>query len=203
MKAILINGSTHENGCTYTALSEVANQLARHDIESEIVHIGNNAVHGCTACAQCKTLGRCIFNDLCNDIIGKMASAQALVIGSPVYFAAPNGALCAVLDRLFYAGGKVLTGKVGAAVVSCRRGGASAAFDRLNKYFSILQMPIATSQYWNSVHGNMPSEVMQDLEGLQTMRTLADNIAWLLQNLKAGNVARSQNETPVKTNFCK
>jgi len=200
MKTILLNGSTHQNGCTFTALSEVASQLVKHEIETEIVQLGSGLVRGCLACGTCKSLGKCLYDeDVCNQVIEKMSAADALVIGSPVYFAGPNGALCAVLDRLFYAGKSVLKGKVGAAVVSCRRGGASASFDRLNKYFSITQMPIATSQYWNSVHGNKPEEVRQDLEGLQTMRTLADNIAWLLKNI--ANTKRFEEETLVRTNF--
>ena len=183
MKVLLINGSPHAAGCTFTALSEVAGQLKEAGVEVEFFHIGTEPVRGCAACGSCYTKqGACAFNDdKCNELIQKAASADGFVFGSPVYYAGPNGALCALLDRAFYAGSAVFAQKPGAVVVSCRRGGATAAFDRLNKYLTINQMPVVSSQYWNGVHGNTPDEVKQDLEGLQVMRTLGRNMAWLLK----------------------
>ena len=202
MKVLLINGSPHAKGCTFTALSEVAGALEKNGVETEIFQLGVKPVHGCIACGKCRQTGKCVFED---DILAQLAAAaetaDGYVVGSPVYYAGPNGALCAVLDRLFYSHGRFLTGKPAAAVVSCRRGGASASFDRLNKYFSINQMPIVTSQYWNSVHGNTPDEVRQDLEGLQTMRTLGSNMAYLLRTLAGANVPKPEREPGVQTNF--
>ncbi len=189
MKVLLINGSPHENGCTYTALREVADTLEEQEIETEILHLGTQPMQGCIACGTCRETGKCVFEDLVNEVAGQADSLDGLIIGSPVYYAAPNGELCAFLDRLFYSGGGHFAGKPGAAVVSCRRGGATAAFDRLNKYFAISSMPIVTSQYWNQVHGNTPEEVRQDAEGLQTMRTLGINMAWLLKSIQAGKKA--------------
>ena len=201
MKVLLVNGSPHAAGCVFTALSEVASALHREDIETEIFQLGTKPVRGCIACGRCRELGHCVFgDDSANDLIAKAAEADAFVIGSPVYYAAPNGALCAVLDRAFFAGGGNFSGKPAAAVVSCRRGGASAAFDRLNKYFTINQMPIAASQYWNSVHGFTPEDVKKDLEGLQTMRTLARNMAWMLRGL-ADQDRPLSTEKPIMTNF--
>lgn len=202
MKVLLINGSPHKAGCTYTALSEVAGALTQNHIDSEIYHIGTKPVHGCTACHKCRELGRCVFqDDACNTMLEKAQEADGIVIGSPVYYAAPNGALCALLDRMFFSGSSSLRGKPAAAIVSCRRGGASAAFDRLNKYFTISQMPVVTSKYWNSVHGNTPEEVRQDLEGLQVMRTLGHNMAWMLQSIQNGDAQPPLQEPPVATNF--
>ena len=172
MNVLLINGSPHKKGCTYTALSEVAGQLEKNGIGSNIVHIGSKPIRGCIACGACRETGLCVFDDdPVNECSGLLKAADGLVVGSPVYYAAPNGALCAFLDRLFYMKSGAYAYKPAAAVVSCRRGGASAAFDRLNKYFTISCMPIVSSQYWNSVHGNTPEEVRQDKEGLQIMRT--------------------------------
>ncbi|MDQ0203361.1 flavodoxin family protein [Pectinatus haikarae] len=200
MKVLLINGSPHKEGCTYTALNEVAGQLKAEDIETEILHIGNQPVHGCIACGKCTALKRCIFeDDPANTILAKMKTADGIVIGSPVYYAAPNGALCALLDRIFFSGGEAIAGKPAAAIVSCRRGGASSAFDRLNKYFTINQMPVATSQYWNSVHGFSPADVKKDLEGLQTMRILGHNMSWLLKNTE--NSFSPLPEERIMTNF--
>ena len=204
MKVLLINGSPHEKGCTYTALSEVAAQLAREGVDSEIFWIGKGAVHGCVACLACRNNGgRCAFaDDAVNVIIEKMAQCDGMVIGSPVYFASANGALCAVMDRVFYAASRQMRGKVGASVVSCRRGGASAAFDRLNKYITYAGMALAGSTYWNSVHGNTPEEVLRDEEGLQTMRHLGASIAWLLRAKQAGGEAQAAFEpTGIRTNF--
>ena len=201
MKVLLINGSPHEHGCTYTALTEVANQLARRGVESELLHIGRGPVRGCVACNGCSGKGHCVFtDDRVNECIDRIHAADGLVVGSPVYFSGPAGSLCSFLDRVFYAKDSCAH-KPAAAVVSCRRGGASAAFERLNQYFAISSMPVVSSQYWNSVHGNAPEEVRQDLEGLQTMRTLADNMAWLLESLRQGAVSAPPPEARVATNF--
>ncbi len=202
MKVALLNGSPHKEGCTYTALSEIKEQLNKQDIEAEIYWIGNQPIHGCSACMVCKKTnsGKCVYDDdVCNTLIDKFDEADAIVVGSPVYYAGPNGTLCAILDRVFYAGGSKFIHKPGASVVSCRRGGASATFDRLNKYFTINHMPVVSSQYWNSVHGNTPEEVKQDLEGLQTMRTLANNLVWLLKSLEGTSIP--EKEEHIFTNF--
>lgn len=202
MKVLMINGSPHPEGCTYTALLEVAKTLAQLEVDSEIVYIGNKPVRGCIACHKCDTLKRCVFDDdSCNGLLEQARQADGLIVGSPVYYAGPNGALCALLDRLFFSGAPSLRGKPSAAVVSCRRGGASAAFDRLNKYFTLNQMPVVTSQYWNSVHGNTPEQVRQDLEGLQVMRTLGRNMAWLLHSLDGANLPPPEQEPRIATNF--
>ena len=189
MKVILINGSPNAKGCTYTALEEVSKTLKSEGIETEIIHVGHKDIRGCIGCRQCKTKGKCVFNDIVNDIAPKFKECDGIVIGSPVYFASANGTLVSFIDRLFYSMTADKTMKVGAAVVSCRRGGNSATFDELNKYFTISQMPIASSQYWNMVHGNSPEEVQQDLEGLQTMRTLGKNMAFLIKSIQLGKKA--------------
>ena len=186
MKVILINGSPNAKGCTYTALEEVSKTLKSEGIETEIIHVGHKDIRGCIGCRQCKTKGKCVFTDIVNDIAPKFKECDGIVIGSPVYFASANGTLVSFIDRLFYSMTADKTMKVGAAVVSCRRGGNSATFDELNKYFTISQMPIASSQYWNMVHGNSPEEVQQDLEGLQTMRTLGKNMAFLIKSIQLG-----------------
>ena len=186
MKVILINGSPNAKGCTYTALEEVSKTLKSEGIETEIIHVGHKDIRGCIGCRQCKTKGKCVFNDIVNDIAPKFKECDGIVIGSPVYFASANGTLVSFIDRLFYSMTADKTMKVGAAVVSCRRGGNSATFDELNKYFTISQMPIASSQYWNMVHGNSPEEVQQDLEGLQTMRTRGKNMAFLIKSIQLG-----------------
>lgn len=204
MKVLLLNGSPNANGCTFTALTEVEKTLKRHDIETELFQVGKKPVAGCIACLKCKDGTPCIFDDGVNTLAARLDEFDGIVIGTPVYYAGPAGQATAFLDRLFYSAGKKLKGKPGAAVVSCRRGGASAAFDRLNKYFSINSMPIVTSQYWNQVHGNTPDEVLQDEEGLQTMRTLGENMAWLLRCIEAGKasgVSAPSYEAPLHTNF--
>ena len=204
MKVLLLNGSPHKEGNTYVALSEVAKTLEENGVETEIVYLGTKPLQGCIACGRCKELGQCVFNDEVNEVLAKMAGADGLIIGSPVYYGAPAGRLCSFLDRLFYAGGSSFKGKLGACVIVCRRGGSSAAFDRLNKYFTITQMPVVASQYWNQVHGAAPKEALQDAEGLQTMRTLGRNMAWLLKSIKAAEAAginQPENEAPIKTNF--
>ncbi|NAS19051.1 flavodoxin family protein [Clostridium butyricum] len=191
MKVLLINGSPKLKGCTYTALNEIAKELEAENIETEIFHIGNQPIRGCIGCGGCKSNNRCVFNDdTVNKAIEKVKEADGIIFGSPVHYAAASGSLTSFLDRLFYAyGGKFLAYKPGAAIVSCRRGGSTAAFDQLNKYFTISNMPIVSSQYWNMVHGNTPDEVKQDLEGMQIMRTLGRNMAWLLKSINIGKKA--------------
>lgn len=204
MKVLLINGSPHEKGCTYTALSEIANTLNTQGIQTQIYHIGNKPVRGCIACGACAKLGKCAFDDdPANEMLALMREADGIVIGSPVYYAGPNGALCALLDRAFYASGGSLSFKPAAAVVSARRSGTTATFDRLNKYFTISRMPIVSSQYWNAVHGFTPDDVKKDEEGLQTMRTLANNMAWMLKNIENGNQPLPYIEPRKSTNFIK
>ena len=203
-KVLLINGSPHEAGCTYTALKEIADTLKAEGIDSEILHIGNKPVPACIACGRCRETGACIYDDLVNALNERMDEFGALVFGSPVYYSGPSGQICSFLDRLFYSSTGRMAGKLGAAVVSCRRGGATASFDRLNKYFGISGMHVVGSQYWNQVHGNTPEEVMQDAEGLQTMRTLARNMAWLIKCIEAGRAAgipEPESEKKVATNF--
>ena len=201
---LLINGSPNERGCTFTALNELANTLNSCEIGTEILYLGKKSIPDCIDCGSCLESGKCIFNDEVNRVLSKLDSYAALVFGSPVYYSGPSAHLCAFLDRLFYAARGRMANKLGAAVVSCRRGGATAAFERLNKYFSIANMHIVGSQYWNQVHGNSPEEVMQDEEGLQTMRTLGINMAWLLKCIDAGdrmNIPRPQYEKKIPTNF--
>jgi multimeric flavodoxin wrbA len=203
MKVLMINGSPHREGNTFLALSEIAKTLEEEGIESEIVWIGTKAVQGCIACYKCVELGRCVFqDDLYNKLLEKGEECDALVVGSPVYYAGPNGSLCALMDRLMYSGGKNFAYKPAASVAVCRRGGASAAFDRLNKYFTILNMPVVSSQYWNLAYGREPGDVLKDGEGMQTMRTLGRNMAWMLKKIHAGeNPDYPERETPVRTNF--
>ncbi len=203
MKVLLINGSPHKNGCTYTALNEVAKSLNDNGVDSEIVWIGNGAVHGCIACGGCKASGKCVFDDGVNEISAKMAECDGLVVGTPVYYASPNGSVYSLLDRLFGICPS-LAHKPAAAVASARRGGTTAALDGLNKYFSIRQMPVVSSTYWNMVHGNTPEEVRKDEEGLQTMRNLGTNMAWLIKCIEAGKNAGVDiptAETGNKTSF--
>ncbi len=202
MKVLLINGSPRTHGNTHIALSEVANALEENGVQTEIVSIGTKAVQGCIACGRCAELGRCAFQDeLYEKICEKAKEADALVVGSPTYYAGPNGSLCALLDRLFYSYGQHLRYKPAAAVAVCRRGGASTVFDQLNKYFTINHMPVVSSQYWNSVHGRLPGEASQDLEGLQVMRALGRNMAWLLKNIEAGKVPIPEAEPKIATHF--
>ncbi len=204
MKVLLFNGSPRPNGCTYTALCEIADVLRQEGIDSELVQVGAQPVAGCIACGKCRNEGKCVFDDGVNRLAARLDEFDGIIVGAPVYYAGPSGQSTAFLDRLFHSASKKLAGKPGAAIVSCRRGGASAAFDRLNKYFSINSMPIVTSQYWNQVHGNTPDEVRRDEEGMQTMRTLARNMAWLLRCIQAGaeaGVSLPSREAPKKTNF--
>ncbi|MBR6582841.1 MAG: flavodoxin family protein [Treponema sp.] len=204
MKVLLINGSPHKDGCTFTALNEVAKALEKNGIETEILYLGVKPIAGCIACGKCSQLGKCVFDDKVNEILTRCDEFDGVVIGSPVYYAGPSGQIRAFLDRLFYAGGRRFAGKPGAAVVSCRRGGATAAFDQLNKYFTISSMPIVSSQYWNQVHGAYAEQVLQDEEGMQTMRTLGNNMAWLLKCIQLGKengITLPEREPPVWTNF--
>ena len=202
MKVLLVNGSPNEQGCTFTALSEVASALEKNGVESEIFHIGKGPIQGCIACGACREKGSCAFaDDVYLALSEKMAAADGIIIGSPVYFSGPNGALCALLDRVFYTSSGKYAHKPAACVVSCRRGGASATFDRLNKYFTISQMPVVSSQYWNAVHGRNPEEVRRDLEGLQIMRTLGSNMAWLIKCIQAGDPPPQPEERREMTSF--
>ncbi|HIU77474.1 MAG TPA: flavodoxin family protein [Candidatus Pelethocola excrementipullorum] len=204
MKVLLINGSPHEQGCTFTALSEVAVTLNKNGVETEILYLGKKPISGCIACGKCSGNGHCIFDDKVNQVLDMLDAIDGIVVGSPVHYAAASGQITSFLDRLFYSGSSRMAGKLGASVVSCRRGGATAAFDQLNKYFTISNMPIVSSQYWNQVHGNTPEEVRRDREGLQIMRTLGMNMAWLLKSIEAGTqagVKRPVYEERVATNF--
>ena len=204
MHVLMINGSPHEQGCTYTALSEVAGQLESQGIEARFFHIGSAPIRGCTGCGGCAKTGYCVFDDdPVNECVDLVRKADGIVIGSPVYYAGVNGSLCAFLDRLFFGKSAGYAYKPGAAVVNCRRGGASAAFDRLNKYFTISNMPVVPSQYWNATHGLTPDEVRQDLEGMQIMRSLGRNMAWLLKCIEAAKatVPYPEREPWARTNF--
>ena len=187
MKVLLINGSPHANGSTYTALKEVADTLNVEGIETEIVQVGHLDIRGCIGCGTCFKTKQCVFNDIVEEIKVKFDECDGLVIGSPVYYSSPNGTLLSLLDRLFYSSMRIdKRMKVGASVVSCRRGGNSSTFDVLNKYFTISGMPIASSQYWNMIHGNNAEQAKQDLEGMQTMRTLGRNMAFLIKSIQLG-----------------
>ena len=203
MKVLMINGSPHAKGNTYAALHEMEKIFAENCIDTEIVHIGNQAVRGCIACSSCAKNGKCVFNDIVNEMAPKFEACDGLVIGSPVYYASANATLIAFLDRLFYSTHFDKTMKVGASVVAARRGGLSSTFDELNKYFTITGMPVASSQYWNSIHGRKPGEAQQDAEGLQTMRTLARNMTFLIKSIALGKKAYGlpEKEPFERTNF--
>ena len=202
MKVLIINGSPRREGNTSIALDEVRRTLEAEGIETETVHVGHKDIHGCVACGKCKEAGKCVFDDVVNEVAGKFAEADGLIIGSPVYYASPAGSVLSFLDRLFYSTPFDKTMKVGAAVAVCRRGGASATFDVLNKYFTISGMAVAPSQYWNSVHGRFPGDASKDVEGLQTMRTLARNMAFLIKSIALGKerygVPQKEEWTPMR-----
>ena len=204
MKVLLINGSPRDNGNTFTALNEVAETLNLEGIDTEIINLGKQAVQGCIACGMCGRNGaKCTFRD---DLYYKVwrtikDGIDGLVVGSPVYYGGPNGSLCALLDRVFYTLSNDLRFKPATSVVVCRRGGASAAFDRLNKYFTMTNMPIVSSQYWNMVYGQTPGQAAQDEEGMQTMRTLARNMAWMIRKLNVNEEEHPKLEMPIRTNF--
>lgn len=204
MKVLLVNGSPHAKGCTYTALCEVASTLEQQGIETEIFQVGTKPISGCLGCGACIKTGKCVIDDIVNVFVEKAKTADGFVFGSPVHYAGASGAITSFLDRAFYGKGMVYADKPAAAIMSCRRGGATATLDQLNKYFTISNMPIVSSQYWNMVHGNTPDEVRQDAEGMQTMRTLGVNMAWLLKCIEAGKtagIAAPQREQKVATNF--
>ena len=204
MKVLMINGSPHQQGNTALALAEIAKQLEKNGIDSETVWIGSKAVRGCVACGRCSAAqGACVFDDdVCNSISGKFAEADALIVGSPVYYGQPNGAVLSVIQRAFYSNGAAISGKPAAAVAVCRRGGATASFETLNMPFQMMNMPVVASQYWNIVYGRTPGEAALDAEGMQTMRTLADNMAFLLK-ATGGRPApgRNDREPWATTNF--
>ena len=204
MKVILVNGSPHEKGCTYTALAEVAGILAEEGLAAQIFQLGSDAISGCTDCGACFTLGRCVIDDKVNEFLALAKETDGFVFGSPVYYASANGALTSFMDRVFFAGSDAFYLKPAAAVISARRAGTTATFGQLNKYFAISQMPIISSQYWNMVHGMEPEDVGKDLEGLQIMRTLGRNMAWFLRCKEAAakaGVPLPKREEGVYTNF--
>ena len=205
MNVLLINGSSHPNGCTYTALRQVADVLEKEGIAAELYQLGSAPVRDCTACGGCSGKNRCVFTDDCiNDLIARAEKADGFVFGTPVYYAHPSGRLLSVLDRAFYAGSAAFAHKPGFAVASARRAGTTASLDAVMKHFTINQMPVVTSTYWPMVHGNRPEEVLQDAEGLQTMRNAARNMAWLLKCIQAGREAGilpPQAERDSRTNF--
>ncbi len=206
MRVLLVNGSPHREGCTYTALRHVADALEKNGIDTEVVWLGVDEIAGCIGCGACVGTGECFRKDIVNEVGDRLDQFDGFVFGSAVHYAAASGALTSFLDRLFYSCGKKMAYKPGAVVVSCRRGGASATFDQLNKYFTINNMPVVSSQYWNQVHGNTAQEVEQDLEGVQTMRTLGNNMAWLLKCIEAGKnagISLPEREPTIRTNFVK
>lgn len=206
MKVLLINGSPKAKGCTYTALKEVSDTLEKNGVETEIIHIGGKVKGGCKGCGACYSAckGKCIQDDIVNEVLDKVASADGYVFGSPVHYASASGDLTSFMDRLFYVANSLMAFKPAAAVESCRRGGTTATFDQINKYFTISNMPVVSSNYWNSVHGNTPEEVLQDLEGLQVMRGIGNNMAWLLKCIelgKANGINKPEPEDKIRTNF--
>jgi len=204
MKVLLVNGSPHSKGCTYTALQEVAKTLNENGIETEFFQIGTKPLSGCIACGKCETTKRCIFTDRVNEFLDLAKDADGFIFGSPVHYASAGGSITSFMDRVFYADGSSFRLKPAAAVVSARRGGTTAAFDQLNKYFTISQMPVISSKYWNMVHGFTPEDVMKDLEGLQIMRVLGRNMAWFLKCKEAGRKAgipMPEQEELIWTNF--
>ena len=203
MKVLLLNGSPRENGNTFLSLTEMAKTLNEEGIETEIIQAGKSMIRGCVACGGCKKLGKCVFNDLVNEIAPKFEAADGLVVGTPVYYAMANGTITSLLQRLFYSTHFSKTMKVGASVVVARRGGLSSTYDEVQKFFGISGMPIASGQYWNSVHGGAPGEAQEDLEGMQGMRTLARNMAFLIKSIQLGKekFGIPEREKGVWTNF--
>lgn len=203
MKVLLVNGSPHEKGCTYTALSVVADTLEKNGIETEIFWIGNKPLSGCIACMSCRKTGKCVWNDKVNEFAAKAEQADGFVFGSPVHYAHAGGAITSFMDRLFYSSSKYLAYKPAASVVSSRRAGGPATFDMLNKYYAISNMPIVSSNYWNEVHGSVAEDVLKDEEGVQTMRVLGNNMAWVLKCLALGkeNGLAPEKEEKIRTNY--
>lgn len=204
-KVLLVNGSCNEMGCTYTALTEVAAALEKEGLETEIFQLGREAIRDCVGCGGCRKLGRCVFDDdAVNGFVDKAGKADGFVFGTPVYYAHPSGRILSFLDRAFYSGGSAFACKPGACVASARRAGTTASLDVLNKYFTINRMPVVSSNYWNMVHGNTPDEVHKDLEGLQIMRGIGQNMAWIIKCIEAGRAAGIECPKPeakVRTNF--
>lgn len=204
MKVLLLNGSSNKNGCTYTALSEVENALNQEGIETEIFQMGNLELRDCCGCQACKKTGKCVFDDMVNVFIEKAKECDGFVFGTPVYYAHPSGRILSFLDRAFYAGGYAFAFKPAASVASARRAGTTASFDVLNKYFTINNMPVVSSCYWNNIHGRVAEDAVQDAEGLQVMRTLGRNMAWLLKCIELGKqngVTKPELEERIYTNF--
>ena len=204
MKVLLVNGSPNEHGCTYTALSEVAATLQKNGIDTEIVYHGKKPVAGCIACMKCFETGHCFRDDIVRELQGRLDEFNAIILGSPVYYSNPTGQILSFAQRLFFCKENEMEGKLGASVVSCRRGGASATFESLNQFFTICNMPVVSSQYWNSVHGFTPDDVRKDAEGLQTMRTLGENMAWMLrciENGKKNGISKPTYEPRLRTHF--
>lgn len=201
MKVLLVNASPHANGCTFTALSEVEKALNSNGIETTMLQLGTQPIAGCIGCASCRKTGNCFRGDIVNQFVDIAEQYDGFVFGSPVHYASADGAITSFMDRIFYAASAKMKNKPAAAVVSCRRGGATAALDQLNKYFTINCMPVVSSNYWNMVHGSTPTDVLQDQEGMQTMRILGNNMAWLLQCIKTANIAPPAAEEKIWTNY--
>ena len=204
MKVLLVNGSPNKEGCTYTALKEVSKTLEENGIDTEIFQVGNKPIGGCIGCGSCKKTGECFMKDCVNEFVEKAKGADGFVFGSPVYYAAASGSITSFLDRAFYSGGKHMAFKPGAVICSARRAGTTSTLDQLSKYLTICNMPVVSSQYWNMVHGNTPEEVKKDLEGMQTMRVLGRNMAWLIKCIELGknnNILKPELEERERTNF--
>lgn len=204
MKVLLVNSSPHQNGCTYTALEIAAQRLKENGIDAEIFQLGKSQIAGCVACGGCTKLGKCVVDDKVNEFASLAENADGFIFGSPVYYAGMSGQLSSFMDRVFYSTSRYMQNKPACAVVSCRRGGASSAFDAINKYFSISNMPIVSSNYWNQVHGVSAEDVLKDEEGVQTIRILADNMSWLLKCIEAGKkdgIEIPVREPKIRTNF--
>lgn len=203
MKVILVNGSPHEKGCTYTALREAEKALNAGGVETEIFQLGKKPVSGCLGCGACRNLHKCFMDDIVNQFVAKAADADGFIFGTPVHYASAAGTMTSFMDRAFYSGNRAMRYKPAAAVVSCRRAGGTATFDMMNKYFTISCMPVVSSMYWNEIHGNTAEEAEKDEEGLHTMRTLGHNMVWLLKCIEAGKAAGIEpvKEKKVFTNF--
>ena len=204
MKVLLVNGSPDRKGCTFTALEEIAKTLEENGVETEIFQVGNKPIAGCIGCGSCRKTGECFIKDIVNEFVEKAKAADGFIFGSPVHYAAASGSITSFLDRVFYSGGKHLQFKPASVIASARRAGTTATLDQLTKYLTISNMPVVSSQYWNMVHGNTPEEVVKDLEGMQTMRVLGRNMAWLLKCIDLGkknNINRPDLEDRETTNF--
>ena len=204
MKVLLLNGSAHEEGCTFTALSEIANALNKEGIETEIFQLGNPALKDCSGCGACKKIDKCVIDDVVNEFVEKAREYDGFIFGTPVYYAHPSGRILSFLDRAFYSGKTAFQFKPACAISSARRAGTTASFDVLNKYFTVSNMPIVSAGYWNNIHGRVADDAKQDLEGLQVMRTLGRNMAWLLKCIELGkqnNINRPELEEKILTDF--